>query len=239
MATLLSVVQDLCKRQNLPSPSTVYGSTDQQILQMMALLEEEGNDLAARHNWQGITREASHTAIAAEDQGAIATIADDGFRFILNETIWDRTTKLPVCGPVSPQEWQNLKAVTSTGPRYRFRIRGGKLLVNPTATAGESWYFEYVSKNWISDAAGANFYARFNADTNIVLLPDDLVLQGLRWRWKKEKGFDYAEDFRTYEMQVKRAMGNDGGKARIAMDGDATSGPRPGIFVSPGSWNLP
>ncbi len=58
MATLLSVVQDFCKRQNLPSPSTVYGSSDQGVLQMMALLEEEGNDLAQRHFWEALTREA-------------------------------------------------------------------------------------------------------------------------------------------------------------------------------------
>lgn len=239
MATLLSIIRDFTKRQNLTTPTTVYGSSDQIVLQAMALLEEEGNDLAQRHNWQGLTREADHTSLAAEDQGAIASIADDGFRFIVNDTIWDRSTRLPVCGPVSAQNWQALKALVSTGPRYRFRIRGGKLLVNPAAVAGESWYFEYVSKNWISNAAGTTFYARFAADTDIVLLPDDLVLQGLRWRWKKEKGFDYAEDFRTYELQVKRAMGNDGGKATLSMDEDARRGPQPGVWVSPGSWPLP
>jgi len=239
MATLLSVITDFCKRQNLPSPSTVYGSTDQGVLQMMALLEEEGNDLAQRHFWEALTREADHTSLALEDQGAIATIADDGFRFIVNDTIWDRSTRLPVCGPMSAQNWQALKALVSTGPRYRFRIRGGKLLVNPAAVAGESWYFEYVSKNWISNAAGNIFKARFTVDTDIILLPDDLCLQGLRWRWKKEKGFEYAEDFRTYEDQIKMAMGHDGGKATISMDCDATRGPKPGVFVSPGSWNLP
>lgn len=238
MATLLSVVQDFCKRQNLTVPTTVSGSTDQGVLQAMALLEEDGNDLAQRYFWQALTREASHTSLAAEDQGAIATIADDGFRFIVNDTIWDRSTRLPVCGPVDGRNWQALKALVATGPRYRYRIRGGQLLVNPAAVAGESWYFEYLSKNWISDAEGANYYARFNADTNIILLPDDLCLQGLRWRWKKEKGFDYAEDFRTYELQAKQAMGHDGGKTTINMDTDTWGGPKAGIFVSPGSWTL-
>ncbi|HQR41319.1 MAG TPA: hypothetical protein PLX97_01515, partial [Gemmatales bacterium] len=207
MATLLSVVQDLCKRQNLSVPATVYGSTDQIVVQIMGLLEEEGTDLAPRHPWEGLINEASHTSVATESQGDMATIASNGFRYILNDTIWDRSTRLPVCGPMNPRSWQSLKALQNTGPRYQYRIRGGELLVNPTPVAGESWYFEYVSKNWISDAAGVNFYERFTADTNIILLPDNLVLQGLRWRWKKEKGFDYAEDFRTYEMQVKDAIG--------------------------------
>ena len=238
MATLLSVVQDFCGRQNLTVPTTVYGSTDQTVIQLKALLEELGNDLAQRHPWQSLIREATWVTTAAEDQGAMTTLATNGFRFILNETIWDRTTRLPVCGPISPVNWQMLKALVSTGPRYRYRIRGGHLLVNPTAVAGESWYFEYWSKNWISDAGGTNFYTRFTADSNIILLPDDLALQGLRWTWKKEKGFDYAEDFRTYEMQAKQAMGQDGGKPVLSMDESARRGPVPGVWVSPGSWPL-
>ncbi len=236
MATLLSVVQDFCRRQNLTIPNTVYGTTDQAVTQMMALAEEEGNDLAQRHPWNCLVREASHTTVATEDQGAIATIADEGFRFIIDQTIWDRSSRLPVCGPLTPQSWQALKALVSTGPRFLFRIRTGKLIVNPTPSAGLSWYFEYQSRYWLSDAAGVNFYGRFNADDNIILLPDDLVLQGLRWRWKKEKGLDYAEDFRTYELQVKQAMGHDGGKARLDMNADER-GPKPGVWVSPGSWN--
>lgn len=239
MATLLAVVQDFCGRQNLTVPSTVYGSTDQTVTQLKALLEEEGNDLAQRHNWECLTHEASHTTTAAEDQGAITTIAPNGFRFIINETIWDRTTRLPVCGPMDARNWQAMKALVSTGPRYRYRIRKGKLLVNPAAIASESWYFEYLSRYWMTDTTGVTYKARFTADTDIILLPDDLCLQGLRWRWKKEKGFDYAEDFRTYELQVKQAMGQDGGKPVISMDMDATRGPKPGVFVSPGSWNLP
>lgn len=237
--SMLTVVQYFCRRTNLTVPPTVYGTTDPQIRQIMALLEEEGNDFASRGSWQGLTFEASHTTIAAEDQGAISTIASNGFRYIKNQTIWDRTDRLPVLGPMDGQDWQAMKAVVTTGPRYRFRIRGGKLLVNPTPAAGHSWYFEYVSKNWILGADGVTYKQYFTLDTDTVLLPEELVLMGIRWRWKKEKGFDYAEDMRTYEMQVKDALGRDGGKPILHMDSDTWNGPKPGIFVPDGSWAIP
>jgi hypothetical protein len=237
MATLLEIVTDLCGRQNIPVPTTVYGTSDPQVRQIMRLLEEEGNDLAQRGEWESLTKEASHTTLALEDQGAIATIANSGFRNVKNNTIWDRTDRLPVLGPMSSSEWQAMKAVFTDGPRYRFRIRGGKLLVNPTPTAGHSWYFEYVSKLWMTDTGGTIYKRRFTADTDIILLPEDLTLQGLRWRWKKEKGMDYAEDFRTYETQVKSALGKDGGKPILSMD-DSDRFPVPGVWVSPGSWSL-
>lgn len=233
MPTMLEVIQDHCGRANVPVPSTVYGSADPQVVQMMRLLEEEGNDLSGRGTWQGLVNEASMTTLAAEDQGAITSLATNGFRYIVNDTIWDRANRLPVCGPLNSQQWQTLKGVLATGPRYQHRFRGDHLLVNPSPSAGLTWYFEYVSKNWILN--GSTYKRRFTADNDTILLPDDLCLQGLRWRWKKEKGFDYAEDFRTYETQVKDALGRDGGKPILRMDNEGGS-VKPGIWVPQGSW---
>src|SRR5882672_2309840 len=99
MGVMIEIVQDLCGRQNLDVPTTVIGTTDPQVRQIMKLLEEEGNDLAARGGWERLTIEAVHTTVASEDQGAIASIASTAFRYIKNQTFWDRDTKLPICGP--------------------------------------------------------------------------------------------------------------------------------------------
>lgn len=234
--TLLQLVTRFCERTNVPTPATVYGSSDPQVVQIKALLEETGIEMAARVAWEGITFQATHTTTAAEDQGAMTTICADGFKYIKNQTIWDRTARLPVLGPMSAQQWQSLKALVVNGPRYRFRIRGGKLLVNPTPPAGNTWAMEYVSYYWIQ-ATGAGAYKQFfTVDTDVVLLPDVELLQGLRWRWKREKGLDYSEDFRSYELMLKDAAGRDGGKSVLNMNDSGWNGPKPGIFVPSGSW---
>lgn len=235
--TVLSVIQAFCQRTGLPSPVSVLGSSDPQVIQVRAILEEEGTDLSRRGSWQVLTQEATHTTLALEDQGAISTIASNGFDRIKNETIWDRTDRMPVLGPESSSDWQAMQAFTVTGPRYRYRIRGGKLLVNPVPAAGNTWAFEYMSKNWILGADGTSYRQYFTLDTDTILLPEDLILLGLRWRWKKEKGFDYAEDFRSYEQQVTTLLGSDGGKQRLTMDGTPWT-TKPGIWVSPGSWAI-
>lgn len=234
--TMLSLIQKFCRRTGLPSPATVYGTTDPQTLQVMHLLEEEGNDLAQRHPWTTLQQEATHTTLALEDQGNIETIAS-GFRFIRNDTIWDRTDQLPVVGPMDGQEWQSLKALSNSGPRYYYRLRANKLLVNPVPTAGHTWAFEYQSKNWIIDTDGIVTYPFFNEDADQFLLPETLLLMGLRWRWLKEKGLSYAEDFQTYEMQVKDAMARDGGKPALSMNGSREKS-QPGIFINNMSWPL-
>ncbi len=237
--SLLTTVQQFCQRTGIPSPGDVMGSQVDGVIQVRALLEEEGMDLAKRGGWQGLVREASFTTTATESQGAITTLAPYSFDYIVNNTLWDRTTRLPVAGPLDAPEWQAMKALVPAGPRYTFRIRGGQLMVNPIPVAGDSWYFEYVSKAWILDSDGTTYKQYFTKNDDTILLPEEIALMGLRWRWKKEKGMDYAEDFRTYEMQVKDAIGRDGGKRTIYADNCNWRGPQPGIFVPAGSWALP
>jgi hypothetical protein len=214
------------------------GSGDTQVLQIAALIEEEGNDLASRGAWEGLTVEAVHTTTATEDQGAINTIASNGFRYIKNGTFFNRSNGLKVEGPLDAESWQATKALPATGPKFFYRFRGGKMLVTPTPDAGLTWAFEYVSKNWILGADGVTYKNYFTLDTDTVLLPEELFLMGLRWRWLREKGLDYAELFRTYEMQVKDALGRDGGSRVLSMSMDGrTSGPN--VFIPSGSWAVP
>ncbi len=236
--SLLTIISHACGRTGVPVPVAVMSQvSDDRILQMLRILEEEGNDLAQRGDWQGITFEATHTTLADEDQGSVTSIATNGFRHIKNGTFWDRTSKLPILGPLSDGEWQARKGMATTGPRYFYRMRGGKLLVNPAPPASSTWAFEYVSKNWILGVDGTTYKQYFTLDTDTVLLPEELLLMGLRWRWKKEKGLEYGQDLDTYEYQVKDALGRDGGKPVLCMDGGSRHA-QPGIFVPDMSWNL-
>lgn len=235
--SLLEIVSYFCQRQGLRRPTVVMDSTDSQIIQIRALLEEEGTDLSARGTWEGLLYEATHTTIAQADQGAIGEIAPNGFRYIVNQTIFDRTQQRSIWGPLSPQEYQARQALTAMGPYSQFRIRGGKLLIDPVPTAGLTWAFEYVSENWILDGDSRDGKHYFTKDTDVTVLPSSLLLMGLRWRWLAAKGLEYAELFRSYEAQVKDALSRDGGKPILHMGGPNRT-IRPGIVVPEGNWDL-
>ena len=235
MATCLQIIQSVAKRIGIPSPNTVVSSQDPQIIQIAELSNEEGQEQAARYQWQNLLQEASFTTLAAELQGTMATIAP-GMNYILNDTIWNRTLRRPVFGPRTPQSWQQQKAFAINGPWSSFRVKGDELYMYPTPTAGQSCYFEYISKNWCESTVNIT-YASWSADTDVSLLDERLMILGTVWRWKAAKGLEYAEDFAKYERALADVMGRDGSKDWINLS-NTKYDIYPGVVVPAGSWSL-
>jgi len=234
--TILSMAQQACRRIGLASPSALLSSTDDTYVQLVALANEEGEELAERFAWKALIKEATFTTVAAASQGAMTTLAGTDFKYIINDTIWNRTTRRPVFGPLAPRDWQALQAAPVTGPYHQFRIRIGNLYFNPTPSAGDSCAFEYLSKNWCQSSGGTGQSA-WAADTDTGVLDEQLMTAGLIWRWKQVKGLDYAEDYAKYERRVADTMGRDGSRGVLDMAGGITDY-RPGLFVPQGNWSL-
>jgi hypothetical protein len=63
-----------------------------------------------------------------------------------------------------------------------WRQRGDDVLIAPTATAGDTYAFEYVSLNWCQSAAAAE-QAAWAADTDTGILSEELMTDGIVWRY--------------------------------------------------------
>lgn len=239
MATLLSIVQEFCARSGLTPPSRVIGANDDLLTQLVGLANEICEDLVRRRQWTTLVTQTVFNSIAGEDQGSMDTLAPNGFLKVINDTIYDRTRRLPVFGPRNAQEWQAIKALPMSGPFYEYRIRNNRLLIDPDMEAGHVMAFEYASKNAVLDNSLATPFGKayFTRDDDTFLLDEALLIKGIRWRWKEEKGLPYAESFRAYEAAVVEAAGGDGSKPTLSMD-EAFAPIRPGIFVPAGNWAI-
>jgi hypothetical protein len=237
--TLLQIVQEFCQRNGLTVPQIVMASQDDQLTQIVGLANEVCEDLVRRHSWTILQYETVFTSAAGADQGALSTLAPNAFLKILNETIFDRTRRLPVFGPRSPQQWQMLKALPMSGPFYQYRIQQDRLLIIPDMPSGHTMAFEYASEGAVQDVSTVTptVKAFFTRDDDVFLLNKSLLLLGLRWRWKEEKGLPYLESFRLYEAAVAEASGADGTKQPISMN-EGSGMIQPGVFVPAGNWSV-
>lgn len=234
---LLGIVQEFCKRTGLQNPAYVSSSADLQSIQIQALLNEVCADLTSRWRWQEVVIESTFTSVAAESQGLLTTLAPISFLSLVESSVFDRTQGLNVEGPIGSIEWQALKASGFSGALYRFRIQQGKLLFRPAPVAGHTIAFEYLSSAPIYNGIDAAYKQYFTKDTDDFLLDGELVLAGLRWKWKAEKGLPYGEEFSAYESRGNILAGRSGGKRKLNMGGGTLSAV-PGIFIAPGSYPL-
>ena len=219
--TLLTICQDAANEIGVPSPSAVIGSTDTTAIQLLAAANREGKNLVTGYDWEVLVKEENHTAIANESQGKLSAIATDFERFS-NNTMWNRTSDRKFYGPLNNTEWQTLKGSVQSGITNYFRIRGGKLLMNPVPTVGDAIYFEYISEWWVDTTGNGDANAtRYAADANTTVLDENLITLGVIWRFLKQKGLPYDNQLQEYQIKLFEKQAKDGAKPIIRMSGSS------------------
>jgi hypothetical protein len=213
--TLLTIVQDAADRLGLTRPSTVVTSTDPLIVTLLGLAQEEGKALYDRHTWQVFQTEYTFSTA----NGTASYVLPTGFDQMIKGTVFNRTRRRQMFGDLSPMQWQRTQASLVTMVNPAFRIKGDLFFISPTPTSIETVAYEYITKNWCRSAALAG-QSRWAADTDTGVLDEELTTLGVKWRFKKSKGLDYAEDMNDYEIKVNKAIFKDG--ARVVIDTSCT-----------------
>jgi hypothetical protein len=212
--SLLQMVKDACDELSLPRPNVVANSTDPQVRQLFRLANVEGRNLAKRHNWQVLTSEHTFTTTATAVQLTASALPTD-FNWIIPETMWNRSSRRRVYGPIDNQEWQGIKGSSVNSVDPAFRIKGNTILLTPNPTTGHSIYYEYVSKNWCQ-SSGGTAQAAWAADTDTGRLDEFLMTLGIVWRFRKAKKLNFADEFAVYEREVTDAIIRDGSRPRLS-----------------------
>jgi hypothetical protein len=203
---LLAIIQAAALELGLLSPVSVVGNPDGQTQQMLALANREGRELAQiEGGWTALRAEQDFVMVPGQSAYPFPT----DFAYYLADTMWDRSTQMPMSGPMSSVDWQILKSgIFPAGVFIRYRIMNGMIYFNPMPASADNVAIEYISSNWCQSVAGVPQGA-FLADTDIPLLPDDLFTLGIKWRFLAVKGFNYSEEKDAYELSLSRLRPRD------------------------------
>jgi hypothetical protein len=218
--SLLSIVQEatlLCGLAAESSPTAVMNSTDPNIREMRALAQLEGDILARADSWRGLKVLGTLTGDGTSTTFDLPT---DFHRFASGAVFWlDESPELPLA-MVTSDEMLSLKASGIEPVDPVWRIFGDQIEFYPAPENGEIINTEYRSKYWIIDNDGTTRKAAWAVDTDYTAIPERLITLGVIWRWRKMKGLDYDEDFRTYRMEMLVESGNQQGRQTISMRTD-------------------
>ena len=252
--SLLTMIQDVALSIGLINEESdltaVIGNTDPTINQLRALANKEGKDLSERYDWEGLVFGATFTTITAagsnnyqgtflesEETSALPLLVQSGipYNYIINNTMWDTTNDRPIRGAMSHQAWSRNRNTNSAGPSFEYYENANRLLLSPAPSSGTGMHFLYKTKAWNRDFAQTLYQEKWVADSDFGILDESLMALGIEWRYLKSKGFDYSEEFNTYERRVQEAILHDRSHPVINLETSRIGGP--GVLRLPeGSW---
>lgn len=223
MTTALDLVKFSADELSLARPSDISDTSDDNTAQKLVRhMTRTCRQLSAEYDWTRLRKEKTLTTMAAEDQTGAVPV--DFQRFVPG-TMWNRTTRVKVNGPLSPDDWQARKAVLVTGAFTNFIQRGASFLLTPVPSAGQTIAYEYITKYIGINAAGTTELNEFIADTDTAYFDDELLILGTVWRYRKAEGLDYSEEFREYGMRRANMIKMDGGRRVVDMNGTLSDRP--------------
>ena len=226
--SLLTIIQDATDRlQNMPRPTYAAQSTDNTVRQMVALANEEGQELAAKYLWNELTRRVSVPAANApvsadnpvSDQGAIEDIAP-GYLFIIDDTLWLANQPFKLLGPLSTQQRTALEAYRVQGAAWCYWIEGGRLYISRPTQPTQNLTFRYQTRHWVKKEDGT-LADTMRDDTDNTIVPERCVMLGVVWRWLARNGFPYQQEYINYQTAVTQFAGRD--STRTVLDASGYS----------------
>jgi len=200
--SLLTATNEVADLVSLDRFTAIAGSGADDARTMLTIAQEAGEEIAHRVDWNRLIRTAG---IA----GAPYTLPGDYHRPVPGAMI---VSALGVfVRPITNTgEWAVLRQVGSSQPYY-YRSGGTIDIVPTVAAAGAT--LNYVSGHFVAKSNGTDFRPVFAADDDTTVFNEDLLVKGMVWRWKRQKGLDYVDDLAEFEAILASEIKADRGIA--------------------------
>ncbi len=201
-----AAVITVMKSMGLNAPASVADSADPTAAQLWVLATQLGQKLIDAHDWQFLQKEFTiNTSI-----GVAAYDLPDDWQSFQEDSMWNRTTRLPAIGSLREYEWQMLKAQQLAGTTFTmlFRVENNQVLFYETPSTVQEIVLPYTSRGWVRKADDSlTDNLADNDDT--VLYDSQLFKLGLKLDWLAEKKFDTTRAQTEFDDQLQTVMGRD------------------------------
>ncbi|MEO5329949.1 MAG: hypothetical protein H7829_17095 [Magnetococcus sp. THC-1_WYH] len=215
---VLSIAQNVADEVGVPRPSILVSATDPIHQKIYRHINKVGTSLMRAHPWQELRKVQSITAVA---QALQTSAVPSNFDRFIPETFWDLTGKTLINGPISPTEWASLSANSYADTAVKkFTVRAGDIYIIPTPTAGDSYSFHYVSKNWVLDQDTTTEKSSVSTDGDTLYLDDQLVISGVVYEFLRGEGQPFQMAAATFDQMFRTLAGNEETGVSVLTMGD-------------------
>lgn len=240
MTTVLELVQSAFGEMGIPEPASLL-TTGQIESQAKRLLYAQSRYLRNQRVFPQLKKRHTFTTTAARQ---LYPFPSDFWAFIGN-TGWDDDSILPLNGPLSDVEWNEIThRQTFAGPPYAFRVfgpdlnsasSGGQIQLYPIPTGTVDLSFDYFINTLFLKADYTVRGQTITANDDISLFDDDIMIAGIKWRYKQSKDRDFSGYLQEHNALRDKAKTRWNGSFKGRIDGPL---PRLRYTVPDGNWSF-
>ena len=212
--TLSTIVRNVAMQVGITPPADPVGSEDPAIQQMVAAVNMAAQDMFNLYDWQQLVKKFE-IEIQADEPGQREKsfpLPSDFWAFI-DQTQWNKDTRLPAIGPISPQMWMQINVrMPMVVLTFLWQIRDDRLWIQSPPEKAQTLTFMYISRGWCRDAESpAEVKNIANKNSDLIMFDPYLMTLLTRIKWLDMKGFDSSkvmQDFRmNYEIRKGKREG--------------------------------
>ena len=172
--SIATVIQNVANEAGYTVESNILTSTETTTKQLLAIANRINRDIFEAYPWPKCFASGAITLV----NGQATYQLPAAFSYYHYETFWNSSTRWRVLGPMSEQEYAEIRGFgINTTVYQRFQIRGisnSELLISPTPNAsndGDIVVFEYIAdrsvrpRTWTASTVfAANAYCFYNGN---------------------------------------------------------------------------
>lgn len=203
MAVIDAIRKAVLRTTGDKNTNEAFSSSQQVAAEMADLSNEVAAEIVAYHPWRALTRiqnvgGAGETYALPADYSRMAGDIDDASTWFWGYTAFNDVN-----------EYLRFKTggflLAGNGG---WIMLGGELQFYPAPTAGAT--YPYISSYYARSEEG-EAKPEFTTDNDTFILSERLLTLGLVWRWKAQKGLEYAEDLASYDTAMAQESTRDRG----------------------------
>jgi len=230
LATANVIINRAAVEVGLFASTDPVASGDETFVQMEQLLNSAGQELVELHAWQVLQRNFK-VVTTALDTG-VYDLPDD-FSYMIDQTGWERSNRVAMGGPLSPQDWSYLEGrdLVSESIYASFRLSDNKFEIYPQdpVPAALDINFMYISRNWVLESNGTTYKDQIGSGNDVVLFSPIMIIKFLKAKFLEAKGFDASSARLEFENMFNSRTGKDEGAPILS----ASSNTRGFPYLSP------
>lgn len=196
-------------------PTSFFGSSGQLEAELCDLANDVARDICQYQDWQRLTKVYSLTGDGSTEVFAFPADYD---RQLLNADMQDLQSwawGYEHITDINDFLYQRQRGMILTPGAWI--IYGGQFHFTPPPTGDAS--FPYISKNYALDSGTLEEKPAFTADTDEFLLEETMLTLGIVWRWKEQKGLDFAGAQEAFTKSLDEHGSKDAGSKVIRYGG--------------------